>query len=41
MDSIVSFVIERWPVLALISIAVIITAIVCKWYFSRFVEDPV
>ena len=37
MDSIVSFVIDRWPVLALISIAVIIAAIVCKWYFSRFV----
>lgn len=37
MDAIITFLIERWPALVAIIIAVAITIVVCKWYFGRFV----
>lgn len=37
MDAIVTFLMERWPVLAGVLIAVVVTVIICKWYFNRFV----
>ena len=38
MDAIVTFLTERWPVLAAIIIAVVITIMLCKWYYGRFVQ---
>jgi hypothetical protein len=38
MDAIVTFLMERWPVLAAIIIAVVITIMLCKWYYGRFVQ---
>ena len=37
MDAIVTFLTERWPMLAVVIIAVAVTIMVCKWYYSRFV----
>jgi len=37
MDAIVTFLMERWPVLATVLVAVVLTVIICKWYFNRFV----
>ena len=37
MDAIITFLIERWPALVAIIIAVAITIVACKWYFGRFV----
>ena len=38
MDAIISFIVERWPFLAVILVVVAITILICKWYFSRFVS---
>lgn len=37
MDAVMEFVMQRWPVLAMVIIAVAVTIIACKWYFGRFV----
>ena len=37
MDAIITFLVERWPVLAAIIVAVVVTIFACKWYFGRFV----
>ena len=37
MDALVSFFIQRWPVFAIVLIAVILTVLFCKWYYGRFV----
>lgn len=37
MDAIITFLVERWPVLAAIIIAVAVTIFVCRWYYNRFV----
>ena len=37
MDSIITFIAERWPFVAIILIAVVITVLVCRWYYRHFV----
>lgn len=37
MDAILTFLIERWPIIIVVIIAVLLTALVCKFYYSRFV----
>jgi hypothetical protein len=37
MDAIITFLVDRWPVLAAIIVAVVVTIFACKWYFGRFV----
>ena len=37
MDAVVAFILERWPVLAAILAAVVVTVVICRWYFSRFI----
>ena len=37
MDTIVSFIVERWPVLAFVVAASVVTFFITKWYYNRFV----
>lgn len=37
MDAIITFLVERWPLFAIVLISVVVTVIICKWYFNRFV----
>lgn len=37
MDAIITFIVERWPWLVAVIVAVAVTIWICKWYFGRFV----
>lgn len=37
MDAIVSFIMDRWPVLAFVVAASVVTFLITKWYYNRFV----
>ena len=36
MDAIVTFLMERWPVLAFVVAASVVTFLITKWYYNRF-----
>ena len=38
MDAVVTFLLERWPIIAIVLIVVVLTVMICKWYYCRFVS---
>ena len=39
MDAIVTFLMERWPVLAFVVAASVVTFLITKWYYNRFLPS--